>query len=440
MSTKQTALIFLVAGVMLLAAGIGPQHPAAAFALPLSPSGGTIPYPGRLNDAAGQPVSDGAYDFTFALYAAATGGESLWSEEQRGVAVQGGTFLVSLGHAQAIPSPLLSRLEKWLEIAVRGPGEADFTALTPRQAVSAPLTFPSSPKAGGACPHTHFGEDWRGSAPSWALSLQNNNPAADTLQVWSFSPTHAAIYGNNSDGTAIAGRSPQNTGVYSEGGGAGHDHPAFKAASTNTACGIASYMISNSGCPTAEFDQLGSGRVLDLQNGGTGSGAGSGDFIAAFNTDASPQLQFRVGGKGDVWTRDGYYMISQDFAEMLPAVDGLTPGDVLIIGPDGKLARSSEPFQTSVAGVYSTAPGLVAGMPETGSVPGSIPLAMTGIVPVKVSAENGAIRPGDLLVTSSTAGHAMSAGPNPPQSTVIGKALEKLEAGSGVIKMLATLQ
>ena len=440
MSTKRTALVFLVASVVLLAAGIGPQHPAAAFALPLSPSGGTIPYPGRLNDATGQPVTDGAYDFTFALYAAETGGEPLWSEEQRGVAVQGGTFLVSLGRTQAIPSPLLSRLEMWLEIAVRGPGEASFTALAPRQAVSTPLTFPSSPKAGGACPHTHFGEDWRGSAPSWALSLQNNNPAADTLQVWSFSPAHAAVYGNNAEGTAIAGRSPKHIGVYSEGGGAGHDHPAFKAASTNAGCGIASYMISSSACPTAEFDQLGGGRVLDLQNGGTGSGAGSGDFIAAFNKDASPQLKFRVGGKGDVWTRDGYYTISQDFAEMLPAVDGLAPGDVLIIGPDGKLARSSEPFQTSVAGVYSTAPGLVAGMPETGPVPGSIPLAMTGIAPVKVSAENGAIRPGDLLVTSATAGHAMKAGPNPPQGAVIGKALAPLTGGAGVIKMLATLQ
>ena len=43
MSTKRTALVFLVASVVLLVAGIGPQHPTAAFALPLSPSGGTIP-------------------------------------------------------------------------------------------------------------------------------------------------------------------------------------------------------------------------------------------------------------------------------------------------------------------------------------------------------------------------------------------------------------
>jgi hypothetical protein len=61
-------------------------------------------------------------------------------------------------------------------------------------------------------------------------------------------------------------------------------------------------------------------------------------------------------------------------------------------------------------------------------------------VPVKVSAENGAIRPGDLLVTSSIPGYAMKAGSNPPQGTVIGKALEGLDQGTGTIKMLATLQ
>jgi hypothetical protein len=57
-----------------------------------------------------------------------------------------------------------------------------------------------------------------------------------------------------------------------------------------------------------------------------------------------------------------------------------------------------------------------------------------------VSAENGPVLPGDLLVTASTPGHAMKGGSNAPQGTVIGKALEKLEAGTGVIKMLATLQ
>jgi hypothetical protein len=65
---------------------------------------------------------------------------------------------------------------------------------------------------------------------------------------------------------------------------------------------------------------------------------------------------------------------------------------------------------------------------------------MAGVVPVKVSAENGPIRPGDLLVASATPGYAMRGGPNPPQGSVIGKALEPWDAGTGLITMLAMLQ
>ena len=121
MSTKRTAFVFLVASVVLLVAGISPQHPTAAFALPLSPSGGTIPYPGRLNDATGQPVADGAYDFTFALYAAETGGESLWFGGAAGRGCSGRHVPGLAGAHQAIPASVLSSLEMWLEIAVRGP-------------------------------------------------------------------------------------------------------------------------------------------------------------------------------------------------------------------------------------------------------------------------------------------------------------------------------
>jgi hypothetical protein len=59
---------------------------------------------------------------------------------------------------------------------------------------------------------------------------------------------------------------------------------------------------------------------------------------------------------------------------------------------------------------------------------------------VKVSAENGPIHPGDLLVSSSTPGHAMKAGPNPAVGTVIGKAMGSLETGSGTLPALIMLQ
>jgi hypothetical protein len=66
---------------------------------------------------------------------------------------------------------------------------------------------------------------------------------------------------------------------------------------------------------------------------------------------------------------------------------------------------------------------------------------------VKVDASFGAIHPGDLLTTSSTLGHAMKASPvsvggveiHRP-GTILGKALEPLENGTGVIKIFVSLR
>jgi hypothetical protein len=53
----------------------------------------------------------------------------------------------------------------------------------------------------------------------------------------------------------------------------------------------------------------------------------------------------------------------------------------------------------------------------------------------------GAVETGDLLVTSPTPGHAMSA-PDavPSPGTVLGKALEPLDTGQGTIRMLVMMR
>src|SRR5262249_42629279 len=100
-----------------------------------------------------------------------------------------------------------------------------------------------------------------------------------------------------------------------------------------------------------------------------------------------------------------------DYAELLAGDAGLEPGDVLLVGEDGRLVRSSQPAQAAVVGVVSTESGILGGMGEDGDATGKVPVALVGIVPTKVSAENGPIRPGDLLTTSGTPGHAMKATP-----------------------------
>jgi hypothetical protein len=70
-----------------------------------------------------------------------------------------------------------------------------------------------------------------------------------------------------------------------------------------------------------------------------------------------------------------------------------------------------------------------------------VPLAVVGIVPCKVTAENGPIQAGDLLVTSSTAGYAMRGTDRGKMlGAVVGKALEPLSGGTGLIQVLVTLQ
>jgi len=94
-----------------------------------------------------------------------------------------------------------------------------------------------------------------------------------------------------------------------------------------------------------------------------------------------------------------------------------------------------------VVGVYSEKPGFLGSShPMEDQADDEIPVAVVGIVPCKVSAENGPVARGDLLVTSATPGHAMRAGEAPPIGTVIGKALEGLDEGTGIIQMLVMLQ
>ncbi len=73
------------------------------------------------------------------------------------------------------------------------------------------------------------------------------------------------------------------------------------------------------------------------------------------------------------------------------------------------------------------------------SAPARVPVATSGILPCKVDAAYGAIREGDLLVTSPTPGNAMRSD-NPAQGTVVGKALEPLATGTGLIDVLVMLR
>jgi hypothetical protein len=115
-------------------------------------------------------------------------------------------------------------------------------------------------------------------------------------------------------------------------------------------------------------------------------------------------------------------------------------GDVVIIGEDGVLVKCARACDSAVAGIVSTSPSMkLQGRIDEGE--GVVPLALVGRVLCKVDASERAIKPGDLLVASATPGHAMKCpSKRPAAGTVIGKALEDLDKGTGVIQVLVTLR
>jgi hypothetical protein len=135
----------------------------------------------------------------------------------------------------------------------------------------------------------------------------------------------------------------------------------------------------------------------------------------------------------------------QDVAEWVPSTQKLAAGTVVVLdtGRGNHVLASDGAYDTRVAGVISAQPGLSLG--EAGE--GKVLVATTGRVKVKVDATRGPIRIGDLIVTSNVEGLAMRSEPvtfggvamHRP-GTIIGKALESLEKGTGEILVLLSLQ
>lgn len=158
---------------------------------------------------------------------------------------------------------------------------------------------------------------------------------------------------------------------------------------------------------------------------------------------SAPTAKLHVAG--DVVVDGNIGAKYQDVAEWVEAAEDLAAGTVVSVAPgmvNGvRAARAA--YEVAVAGAVSAQPGLILG--EAG--PGKARVAQSGRVKVKVDARYGAIRAGDLLVTSPTAGHAMKSQAVKVKGTafhrpgtILGKALEGLAEGQGEILVLLTLQ
>jgi hypothetical protein len=149
---------------------------------------------------------------------------------------------------------------------------------------------------------------------------------------------------------------------------------------------------------------------------------------------------------GNIEVTDDIRLLGADCAEDFDVSgdEQLEAGTVMVIDKEGALKPSEQPYDKRVAGVISGAGDYRAGLlldRQEESEANRMPVALVGKVACKVEARDCPIEVGDLLTTAPTPGYAMKANdPSKAPGAVIGKALQRLTEGQGLIGILVALQ
>jgi len=246
-----------------------------------------------------------------------------------------------------------------------------------------------------------------------ATAIRGVSSTADPATGSAAMPHRAGVWGDSDGGIGVYGTSATANGVQGEtwspvqAGVAASNHAAWDGRSIPSCIAIAASSNGTAfyaeGSPAAYF-------AGDLR--------ATGDFIL-------------LNSSGDV---------AEDF-DVDDSAGCVEPGTVLVIGATGRMCVSAVPYDTRVAGVVSGAGGLTPAvvLQRVESSCARLPIALVGKAFCKVDASAGAIRPGDLLTTSSTPGHAMKVLDHARAAgAILGKALQGLGGGGGLIQILVS--
>lgn len=291
---------------------------------------------------------------------------------------------------------------------------------------------------------------------------------------------------NSSSGFGVSGISAAGTGVYGAHGASSATVPAqgcgilgestegygvYGSAGTGGVFGVTTaptFALQNAGV-TGESN--GPGPAVVAHNRSSGVGAGSALVAIAGGNDISALALANLPGlaaffAGDVYVVGSFTMPNAAFSHDVSVAGGITvagdivltgadcaehfdlkdfeaaePGSVMVIDDKGSLRPSTTAYDRRVAGVVSGAGSLKPGVVLDSRKDGGAVIALVGKVFCKVDASTGPIAVGDLLTSSDTPGHAMRvADPLIGFGSVIGKALQSMESGRGLIPILVALQ
>lgn len=421
---------------------------------------------GEVADASGVPVADGDYTMVIRFYDQATGG-TLLHEQTKVVSISDGLFNFDV---TGFPPHIFSRSVLPAEGALYWEAEIEGQVLSPRRKMAgSPFAHALVAGSGviGSRPDEANANDGGFGA---ALTVINTQPASSNpgfgIQAQA---GNAGLYADNlaGDGSGNSSTNPEDNPDIILGGEYAIDAAGNTGVDTFGGPGV---IASDPKLPDSDVHLRSNDEIWFYKDW---DGNDSSEFRVYDNGTDDQQLV--LNNTGDLGIDGVYSSGGADFAELIHVEggneSGYEPGDVLVISDsqDRAVELADTANSTRVIGVYSKRPGVLggAGTPEQQrarqesvaaelgiekskvrnaenrhaiqTADGMIEVAIAGIVPVKVTAENGPIARGDLLTTSFVPGHAMKAH-NPQLGSVVGKAMGELADGRGTIEMLVLLQ
>jgi hypothetical protein len=417
---------------------------------------------GVLRPADGQPLGP-RERVTFAIYADQSDATPLWQETQRVHPNATGRYTVFLGATEPNGVPLeifASGEARWLGIALVRPGELE----QPRTRITSvpyALRAADAETLGGrpAADYLLATGTARGTQVTGGSESVEATPGSSANIVQPGVDNFLAKYMN-------AGADLGTSALYEAGGkvgmGIGPWPPApfdtLHVRFNSTGGGFTGYAVQNTALSASAY----SGMLFYDHTGALVQFQGFNNSTHEYrinNIASGGSINFMVGGAsrflvasngnisipGNVVVGGNIAAKYQDVAEWVDSAEPLEPGTVVVIDGSSKnrVRRATAAYDSAVAGAVSAQPGIKLGEPGTGR----ILVAQSGRVRIRADARYGAIRAGDLLVTSANPGYAMRSRPirvgevllHRP-GTVLGKALEPLPKGTGEILVLLTLQ
>ena len=452
-------------------------------------------YQGKVANSDGTPL-DGTVSIQFSMYDHETEGTALWSEVHSAVIIQNGIMNVLLGSINPLPAHLFDGSDRWLGLQI-----GDDPEMSPRQqivsvgyalradrannadyAVEADMLDGQHASSFASGDHNHDAdylneigpESMTGESNGPILTVSNGGPGhglmgeatvtgynagvygfahcEDSRGVWGWAKGYrgAGVYGTSEGGgsSGVWGNSSGERGIGLRGYATGADGKAVYGYALDSAkIGVHGFATTTSGYGGLFESEQYRGLRADAADGeyagyfeddiyATGC-TGCGTMYVGRNDDSRP---FEVG---DLVVVNG----------VVPPVVGSIPV-ILVVKADGENGRSVIGVVRSRY-VFEEIEGTEG--PETSEkfdfksktvVPGEfLSIVVQGMGRVKVDASYGSVMAGDLLTVSRRNGCAVKAWTQAKANSsvqssfnpIIGKALEPLETGSGLIWAMITL-